>query len=568
MLQHYPHYFFIIFIICPTLATAARPTFSSIFQLSKGGYTDTRTGLPLQTQMIKQTLNSTKNDLLKQSKAGGATTSSAHMTIDQLKSVQINATTKLNPTACIALNAIQALQSVLCLYNNTQLLLTFDTTTNSAYSYQQWIKLKIPYINGGKEWNCTNITTGQTMIIMMKIKENTIKLNKNKIIINTTNETNISPVVCFDNITLNMTTEQAQPLHNETSTTTNTTTASTTKAAATTTTTSTITTTSTTMIKASTTPLINNHTIRGKCSLWSSYDSDAVYIYEPYSNTIYKPGQQVHIRWSLNSQFDTSIQIQIILKRARFGIAENIYTWYAVAGQYSAYVIIPSNLIISTVNDYFFDFFWFNIYHCLPIPNWQPSNYFQIPTAPYIVSDYSYPTSSSIYYPGDTVLIRWSVINANFPPGQQILLHFNRHRWNPIPDEKIDSQSINPLWGSCYYTIPTNLEKQANDDKYYFRFDWSSSYWISITDTYTADTQYIYVITKPVLYPILPATADSFTLADTIKITWRARNFDSNSDSKFVIKLKRYRFLIWDEVIYTLTGSVHHQVFVSIVYLQ
>ncbi|CAF1100789.1 unnamed protein product [Rotaria sp. Silwood1] len=212
-------YYVFIFFNLIHLNACARPTFDTLFQVSNDKITDPLTGLPLSTETHEHKLNLTKAKILKQAKAT-PTTSSKYMNIDQVKSVSLNTTAKVNQTSCIALNAIRSLQSVKCMSNSIEM--TFDTAANSAYVYQQWIERKVSFINGGKEWDCINSTTGEPMIIMRKLKPNTFKLKKNLITVNITNDTGITPIVCFESLTMHLTSEQEYPTQqNSTETSTN-----------------------------------------------------------------------------------------------------------------------------------------------------------------------------------------------------------------------------------------------------------------------------------------------------------------------------------------------------------
>ncbi|CAF4220697.1 unnamed protein product, partial [Rotaria sordida] len=202
------YYYVLIFFNLIHLNTCARPTFDTLFQVPDDKIIDPLTGLPLSTTAQQRKLDITKEKILKQAKAT-PTSSSKYMNIDQVKSVQLNATAKLNQTSCIALNLIKTLQSVKCINNTIEMM--FDSMANSAYVYQQWIQQKVTFINGGKEWDCKNSTTGEPMIIMMKLIPSTFKLKKNLITANTTNDTGITPIVCFESLTMHLTSEQELP---------------------------------------------------------------------------------------------------------------------------------------------------------------------------------------------------------------------------------------------------------------------------------------------------------------------------------------------------------------------
>ncbi|CAF4954412.1 unnamed protein product, partial [Rotaria sp. Silwood1] len=437
----------------------------------------------------------------------------------------------------------------------------FDTTANSAYAYNEWIKQKVQFVNGGQEWNCTNSTTRKAIVIMMKLIPSTFKLTKNQIIVNTTNDTNITPLVCFDDLRINMTTGQEIPkpanaVRNTSNMTTTTTTLPVTTPSATTMTTTIPIMTQTTSLNLTTTRMRSNQTLRASCSIFSSIDSSTLtLVRQPSVDATYQLGTTFYLSWTLNSDFDTSISLEIKLKRSGLlGIPTDIYTWYVTAGRYFFSVTI-SSLPISTRESYYFSFYWINVYRCVSIPHWKTTNSFRIPTAPYITV---YGGYRSTYFPGDTIHVQWMVTNGAFPSGAQVLLRFNRYRWL-ISDDTVASVWVNPSNYYYDYTIPINLPKEDNDDEYYFRLDWYSSSWISITDTYTSDSNHFYVPTKPIIVPLLPATDDSYTVTDTVKITWTARNFDSTSSNYLTITLKRYRLLLWDETIYTVASCSNPQ---------
>ncbi|CAF2741330.1 unnamed protein product [Rotaria sp. Silwood2] len=223
------YYYVFIFFNLIHLNACARPTFDTLFQVSDDKITDPLTGLPVSTETHEHKVNVTKEKILKQAKAT-PTTSSKYMNIDQVKAVVLNTTAKVNQTSCIALNVIRFLQSVKCMNNSIEM--TFDTAVNSAYAYQQWIERKVSFINGGKEWDCKNSTTGEPMIIMRKLIPSTFILNKSLITVNITNDTSITPIVCFESLAMHLTSEQEYPNQqnsNGASTSKTTTTKSTTK---------------------------------------------------------------------------------------------------------------------------------------------------------------------------------------------------------------------------------------------------------------------------------------------------------------------------------------------------
>ncbi|CAF0948844.1 unnamed protein product [Didymodactylos carnosus] len=216
----YYTFLYLVFILnqLPVLTTNNRPTFDPQLHFTKdySRYSDLSTGLPASQQLIEQTLDLKKEDL--QSKF--RTLSKTNINLEYLNFVKLNSKAKLHPTACIALNVIEQLQTVECLQQ--QLKLTFDTQANAQLTYTKWLSLisKINYINGGKEWGCINVTTQQPVVIMKRIVHHTMELIKNQITINVTNETNISPLVCFSNLTMSMALEQMKPKIIQTTTTT------------------------------------------------------------------------------------------------------------------------------------------------------------------------------------------------------------------------------------------------------------------------------------------------------------------------------------------------------------
>ncbi|CAF1432049.1 unnamed protein product [Rotaria sordida] len=290
--------------------------------------------------------------------------------------------------------------------------------------------------------------------------------------------------------------------------------------------------TQTTSLNMTTTGMRSNQTLSARCSIFSSIDSSTLTLFlQPSYGATYQLGTTFYLSWYLNSNFDTSISLEIKLKRiGLLGVSTDIYTC----------------------------FYWVNWYRCVPIPHWQTTNSFRIPTAPYIVVNTNSPVYLFTYYPGDSIRVQWMVTNGVFPSGTQVLLRFNRYRFL-ISDDHIDSVWVNPSNYYYDYTIPINLPKEANDDQYYLQLDWYNCPWVSLTDTYTSDSNHFYVPTKPIIIPLLPAAGDSYTVTDTVRITWTARNFDSTTSRYFTITLKRYRLLLWDETIHTVASCSNPQ---------
>ncbi|CAF4804404.1 unnamed protein product [Rotaria sp. Silwood1] len=336
------YYYVFIFFNLIHLNACARPTFDTLFQVSDDKITDPLTGLPLSTETHEHKLNVTKEKIAKQVKAP-PTTSSKYMDIDQVKSVILNTTAKVNQTSCIALNVIRSLQSVKCMNNSIEM--TFDTAVNSAYVHQQWIERNVSFINGGKEWNCKNSTTGEPMIIMKKLIPNTFKLRKNIITVNITNDTNISPIVCFQSLTMHLMSEQENP-NQENSTGTNT-------------------------KKTMTTKSIKKESI-GKAS---SNDFQST---SPAQDDTFTPGDTVRISWEQNgfdSSYNKNFQVKLKRHRPLWPDAE-IQTATSCTDITSGvcFDTIPSNDALSA--DFYYEFSW-----C----GWWPFSctidgpYFQIP---------------------------------------------------------------------------------------------------------------------------------------------------------------------------------------------
>ncbi|CAF1405321.1 unnamed protein product, partial [Rotaria sordida] len=318
------------------------------------------------------------------------TSSSPHMMIDQLKSVQLNATAKLNLTACIALNLIESLQSVTC--TKGTLKMTFDTAANSAYTYQQWIQRKVQFVNGGKEWNCTNSTTGEVILIMMKLIPNTFTLKGNQITVKTTNDTGITPLVCFDKIVMKMTTEQ------ESTKETSSTTSSATMATQTTTTTSVTspTVTMSVMTKAllpinmtSTIKTKSNETIRGFC--FGIPDSTNVYFIEqPSTGQIYQPGNPIRIEW-VAKNFDSTANQNFIIKLKRYRPIIYDETIYSLRSCTNPSLGFCFDYLISVVEpstaDFYYYFEWCDWW---PYSCSQTGNRFKIPA--HVTGGWNYNT--------------------------------------------------------------------------------------------------------------------------------------------------------------------------------
>ncbi|CAF1278760.1 unnamed protein product, partial [Rotaria sordida] len=194
-------------------------------------------------------------------------------------------------------------------------------------------------------WDCKNSTTGEPMIIMMKLIPSTFKLKKTIITVNVTNDTGITPIVCFESLTMHLTSEQ-ELLSQKDSTKTST--------------------------DRTTTATPKTKELTAKASL--SYFRPT----SPALDDSFTPGDTIRVSWQQNG-FDSSYNkyFTVKLKRHRpLWPDEVIHTATSCTDITSSvcFDVLPSNDALST--DFYYAFNWCGWW---PVGCSVDGPYFQIP---------------------------------------------------------------------------------------------------------------------------------------------------------------------------------------------
>ncbi|CAF3509871.1 unnamed protein product [Rotaria socialis] len=487
-----------LFVIIEVRVTIARPKFESTMHLTanKVKTFNSSTGLPIHSDVFRQTINITDSD-----------TKRLKSFSDNIRRMQLNSDARLHSNACIALDPIESLESVQCLYGRQQfLLLTFKSSADANLIYKQWIKSDAKFINGGPEWGCRNVTTQELIVIFQKIS--TFRLTDTKIVIETFKDTNISPFLCFADISMNLTWEQASVTTKPSSTPTST--------------------------SKTTVPAANSR------SLFDSWSFDAQ---QPRSDEIFYPGQNVDVSW-LYSNIDGTTSLTIVLCRKQILIDAEISTVNTKINSVLSSFTIPANLEISSNDQYYFSFRFSRSL----IPYKRTSALFYIPTQAFIAPR-TPPSANEVFYPGDIVPLSWQ--SVNFAVTTQIIIRFCRAR-SIIPDSTLATFTVLATTDAYNYTISSTLDRADNDKYYYFEFDYCKS-WLSLNCKKT--TNNFFVPSRPYLHPTFPDIGDWFSPLQTLTLKWASANFASTNDL-LTIKLRRYNFLLPDSDVDTFTCTV------------
>lgn len=405
-------YFFFIF---GPSSIVARPSFNSALtsETDNVKYIDSTTGFPLHLNVFRHTIDINNADHRR-----GRSLS------DKLSKMKLKSHAKLHPTACIVLDVILALESVECQFGvSQQLTLTFNSALNASSIYRKWRVSDATSISGGTEWGCLNETTQQSLLIIQRLIS--FRLKNKQIIIKTLNDTSISPLVCFANITMSLTVEHG---------------------------TSKLTTTSR---KKRATTVVSESKL--------SVDSWSFIPFEPYGNEIFYPGQTINIRWSYSNINGTN-DLQIVLNRKQFGWDAELSKLSTSINAQQISFTIPASLENSSYDQYYFEFSFRR-----KLGSYQKTSaIFYIPTRPSIIP-HSSPAVNDIYYPGDFVPITWD--SANFDTTSKITVRFCRARVSVIVDATLDTFSVIATTNIYNYTISSSLNTADSDVYYYFEFD-------------------------------------------------------------------------------------------------
>lgn len=408
--------FLYLFLTFGASLITTRPSFNSIHSSATNNikYTDSTTGFPLHSNVFQQTIDINNTYVQRERRS----------IFNKLHKMKLKSDAKLHPTACIALNAILALESVQCQFNiSQQLILTFNSVSNASRIYRKWLLSNAKFISGGIEWGCLNETTQEPLVIIQRIES--FELKKQQIIIKTIKDTNISPLVCFTNITMSLTAEYGNSKM-------------TTKSRA----------------KRATTAAVESKL---------STDSWSFIPLEPYGNEIVYPGQKITIRWSYLN-IDSTNDLQIVLNRQQFGLDAELNRLSTSVNAQQISFTIPLSLEISSYDQYYFEFSfrrklgWYQ----------KTSAIFYIPTRLSIIPR-SPPAINDIYYPGDFIPIKWE--SANFNATSKVTVRFYRTRVSIITDVELDTFSVIATANIYNYTISSSLNTADSDTYYYFEFD-------------------------------------------------------------------------------------------------
>ncbi|CAF2712994.1 unnamed protein product [Rotaria sp. Silwood2] len=469
-----------------------RPSFDSIPQskMNKVKHIDFFTGLPLHSNIFEETFDITKRDIQYQKSLS-----------NNIEKIQLKTDAKLHRTGCIVLDAILSLQSVQCLFDiQQQLILTFDSIKNTIFIYNKWIISGVQFVNGGKEWGCRNVTTQEPILIIQRIISFRIK-NK-KIIIYTRKDMNLSPLVCFANITLSLVIEQYD--------------------------------------------IPTRMLLRKKRSISDlKLFSDSWYFTPnlPHGGEIFYPGQTITIRWSYLN-IDETNHLKIILCRKRFRSNSQINQLNTYINIKNISFTIPLLLNISSHDEYYFEF---DFYHKFSSYK-KTSEKFYISREPLIIAG-ALPLENDTYFPGDLIKILWKSIN--FEKTSQIIVRFCRIEISI--DSTLDVFPVLATTNSYIYEILPSLDRSDNDKYYYFEFDYCT---LSTSTNCKMKTNKFFVPTRPYLRVTYPVGDDWFLPFEKLNLKWINANFNNKNDL-LTIKLFDYNYLLSDNEIDQFSCSVN-----------
>ncbi|CAF1651479.1 unnamed protein product [Rotaria sp. Silwood1] len=321
-------------------------------------------------------------------------------------------------------------ESVQCIFGSRQqLVLTFKSSADARFLYNKWLVSGAKFVNGGPVWDCRNVTTQETIIIFQRIS--TFRIKNIQVFIETYKDTNISPLICFTNISMYLTWEQGSATTGRKTT--------------------------------SPPPRQTKVPVANLKSLRSSWSFDPQ---RPLGDEIFYTGQTIEVSWSYsNMDPKTSLEIVLYRKQLLFDAEINKITTQMNVLQLS--FVIPATLEASSNNQYYFKFRFSRFL----ISYWKSSALFYIPTLPSIIPREP-PGINEVFYPGDIVPLSWQ--NVNFVAASQITVHFRRAR-PIIPDATLATFTVLATANAYNFTIPTSLDRADNDKYYYFEFDYCTA---------------------------------------------------------------------------------------------
>ena len=401
-------YFLTIFQSLMMMSPSSSMSSISQWKTNKVKHIDVLTGLPLHSNIIEETLDMTERSIQNRKRLP-----------DNVQKIKLKTDAKLHRRSCIILDIIQSLQSIRCLFHfQQQMILTFDSIINAVFVYNKWLISGAQFVIGGKEWGCQNRITQEPILIIQRIIS--FRIQKNKIILQTFKDVNLSPLVCFANITLSLMIEQGDL---------------------------------TTRIRSNKKRTISARKLVS--DLW--YFIPKV----PHGREIYYPGQIIIIQWSYLN-INGANQLKIRLQRKRFKSIYQLNYLNTYINMKNVSFALP---LLSNISSHDKFFFQFDFYHEFLLYR-KTSDIFYISNQPLIIPK-TLSVENDIYFPGNSIRILWQSIN--FQANSQISVRFRRR--DILIDSTLDRFLVCAILNNYTYHILPSLEQSSNDKYYYFEFD-------------------------------------------------------------------------------------------------
>ncbi|CAF4036071.1 unnamed protein product [Rotaria sp. Silwood1] len=153
------------------------------------------------------------------------------------------------------------------------------------------------------------------------------------------------------------------------------------------------------------------------------------------------------------------------------------------------------------------------------------------------------PHGNEIFYPGQTINIRWSYSDVDGTNDLKIVLNRKRLAW----DAEVSTLNTRINVQHISFTIPASLETSSND-QYYFEFSFRRKLVF-----YERESAIFYIPTRPSIIPRSPPDVnDVYYPGDVVPIAWESANFDATS--KITVRFRRARLsIITDATLDTFT---------------
>ncbi|CAF1200573.1 unnamed protein product [Rotaria sp. Silwood1] len=143
------------------------------------------------------------------------------------------------------------------------------------------------------------------------------------------------------------------------------------------------------------------------------------------------------------------------------------------------------------------------------------------------------PYGGEIFYPGQTITIRWSYLNINETNHLKII--FNRKRFGS--NSQISQLDTYVNIKNISFTIPLLLNISSHDE-YYFEFEFYHKF-----SLYKTTSEIFYISKEPLIIPgVLPLENDTYFPGDLVKILWKSINFEKTS--KIIVRFRRIEISI------------------------